>query len=120
MQGTDALEGLAHHLFTHLGLLPKLVSAGNLLLPGAVHGLVLLGGGGCLGGIGLRNLGTDFRRVDNHQRVAFSDQLAFDAAELLDSARNFAGNAVLRGLCLTLDDDGLGTGNDVSDDGDDK
>ena len=117
MQGLDTLIGFAHHLLAHQGLLPHLVGAGNLFGPGTVHSLVLLGHGGSFSGIGLGYLGADFRRVDDNQRISLADCVSFLGAEFLDTARNFARYTVLGGFGLSLNHNILGTGNEVSDDG---
>ena len=108
VQGLHTLIGLEHHALADDSLLPQLVGTGNLLLAGAVVGLVTLGHRSGLGGIRLGDLGADLRGVDDHQGIALADHLAFIGQVGLDTARNLAGHPVFRGFRFALQQGFLG------------
>ncbi len=93
---------LLSNVDTGFRLLPHLVGGGNLFLAGALFGLAVLGSGGILGGLSLRQFGSHLGSLQNGERIASVHVVALLDHEFQHTSGHLARHAVFRYVGLPL------------------
>ena len=101
-EALDALIRLLGNLQSGLSLLQHVIGTTNLLLASTVLGLQFQGCSSILRTLGLLHLGAHLRGIQNGQRIAHLDEVAFFHANLQNTARHLAGHSILTHFHLTL------------------